>query len=298
MSALRQEFIGRCQLTGIAPKTIRTYTHAVAALSGYLNRSPLQCTTVDIRKFCLHEVNQRKLSPRTVNLEINALKTFFRLMAPQSTVMHGITRLKCPKYLPVVLDRDEVKRLIDHIPNLKCKTAVTLLYSSGLRLNECLNLKPHHIESSRMKIRIEQGKGKKDRYAILSQRALELLRTYYRSCKPSLWLFESRGGRAPLHCTTIGKTIERAARWANIAKHVTPHTLRHSFATHLLEKGVPLQVIQHLLGHSNIRTTIIYTHVRSVLLDKVVSPLDMLYDKSDAPCLTTKNGGDHEQAYF
>jgi site-specific recombinase XerD len=106
MSALRQEFIGRCQLTGIAPKTIITYTHAVAALSRYLNRSPLQCTTAEIRTFCLHEVNERKLSPHTVNLEINALKTFFRLMAPQSTVMHGITRLKCPKYLPVVLDRD------------------------------------------------------------------------------------------------------------------------------------------------------------------------------------------------
>jgi integrase/recombinase XerD len=165
MSVLRREFIGRCQLTGIAPKTIRTYTHAVAALSRYLNRSPLQCTTADIRKFCLHEVNQRKLSARTVNLEINALKTFFRLMAPQSAVMQGITRLKCPKYLPVALDRDEVKRLIDHIPDLKCKAAVTLLYSSGLRLNECLNLKPHHIESSRMKIRIERGKGKKDRSA-------------------------------------------------------------------------------------------------------------------------------------
>jgi site-specific recombinase XerD len=231
-------------------------------------------------------------------LEIKALKIFFTLMAPGSTIMNGITYLKCPKYLPVVLDRDEVKRLIDHIPNLKCKTAVTLLYSSGLRLSECLNLKPHHIESSHMKIRIEQGKGKKDRYAILSQRALELLRTYYRICRPSVWLFESRGRRMPLHCTTIGKAIEHAARRANIAKHVTPHTLRHSFATHLLENGAPLQVIQHLLGHSNIRTTIIYTHVRSALLDKVVSPLDTLYDKSDAPCPSAENGGDYEQAHF
>jgi integrase/recombinase XerD len=298
MSALRQEFIGRCQLKGLAKKTIVTYTHAVASLSRFLKRSPLVCSTTEIRNFCLHEVNDRKLSPRTVNLEIKALKTFFTLMTPGSTIMKGITYLKCPKYLPVVLDCDEVKRLLDHIHNIKYKTAVTLLYSSGLRLGECVMLKPHHIESKRMKIRVEQGKGKKDRYAILSPRALELLRIYYRVCKPKVWLFENPKRPAPLHPTTIEKAVEEAAREAKIVKHVTPHTLRHSFATHLLEKGYPLQVIQHLLGHAQIQTTIVYTHVRSALLDKVLSPLDLLFDDAGASCLQTKTGGDHEQAHF
>jgi integrase/recombinase XerD len=298
MSALREEFIGRCQLKGLAKKTIITYTHAVASLSRFLKRSPLDCTTADIRKFCLHQVNHRKIAPRTVNTEIMGLRVFFKLMKPESTVMNGITRLKCPKYLPTVLDCEEVKRLLDSIINIKYKTAVTLLYSSGLRLGECVMLKPHHIESGRMKIRIEQGKGRKDRYAILSPHALKLLRTYFRICKPKVWLFENNHRAFPLHPTTIENAVEEAAKKAKITKHVTPHTLRHSFATHLLEKGVPLQVIQHLLGHANINTTIIYTHVRSVMLDKVVSPLDLLYENADAPCLEIKNGGDHEQAHF
>ena len=163
MSALREEFVGRCQLKGLAKKTIITYAYAVASLSRFLKRSPLECSTAEIRKFCLHEVNERRLSPRTVNLEIKALKIFFTLLAPGSTIMNGITYLKCPKYLPTVLDCDEVKCLLHNIFNIKYKTAATILYSSGLRLNECIMLKPHHIESTRMKIRVEQGKGKKDR---------------------------------------------------------------------------------------------------------------------------------------
>jgi site-specific recombinase XerD len=162
-------------------------------------------------------------------------------------------------------------------------------------------LKPHHIESGRMKIRVEQGKGKKDRYAILSPHALALLRTYFRICKPKVWLFENNHRPFPLHPTTIENAVEEAAKKAKIIKRVTPHTLRHSFATHLLEKGVPLQVIQHLLGHSNISTTLIYTHVRSVMLDKVVSPLDFLYENSPVPAPeieTEETGGDYEQAHF
>jgi integrase/recombinase XerD len=276
MSKLRADFIGRCQLKGFSEKTTDTYVHVVAALSRFHKRSPLELSQADIQKFFLHELNDKKCAPRTINMQVGALNTFYNLMTPGSTVMKGITRLKCPKYLPIVLDIEEVKRLIDNISNIKHKTAVTLLYSSGLRLNECLMLKPHHIESGIMKIRVEQGKGKKDRYTILSTRALELLRKYYLACKPKVWLFERPNAPIPLHPGTIQKIVQEATVKAKIGKHVTPHTLRHSFATHLLEYGVALQAIQELLGHSSISTTTIYTHVRSVMLDKVVSPLDSL----------------------
>jgi site-specific recombinase XerD len=187
-----------------------------------------------------------------------------------------------------VLDIHEVQRLIEGIRNLRHKAVVTLLYSSGLRLSECIALKPHHIESGRMKVRVEQGKGKKDRYTILSHQALALLREYYKVYRPKKWLFEGWYG----HMTrrTLGKIVSDAARNASINKRVSPHTLRHCFATHLLEQGVALQVIQQLLGHSSIKTTTIYTHVSSVLLDKVVSPFDVEYPKS-AKRLRKQGGG-------
>jgi site-specific recombinase XerD len=273
MTSLRAEFIGRLQLKGFTQRTITNYVAAVAALSTYYNRSPLSLSRDDIRTFYLHEINNKKMAARTVNLHMAALKTFYNLMAPGSKVMEGITRLKCPRHLPNILTIAEVRRIIDCIYNLKHKAAVALMYSGGLRLNECATLKPHHIESQRMKIRIEQGKGKKDRYTILSHQTLEILRQYHRRYHPKQWLFEGRHGH--LSQRTLGVVIGRAIKRAGINKKITPHTLRHCFATHLLEQGVSLQVIQQLLGHSSIKTTTIYTHVSSVMLDKVVSPLDV-----------------------
>jgi integrase/recombinase XerD len=273
MTSLRADFIGRLQLKGFSTRSITNYVAAVAALAAYHRRSPLELSTDEIRAFLLYELNDKKLAARSVNLHKAAFNTFYNLMAPGSMVMRGITNVKCPQHIPVVLATQEVKRLIDAIHNVKHKAAVTLLYSSGLRLGECVSLKPHHIESQRMKVRVEQGKGKKDRYTILSQRALDLLREYYRACRPKKWLFEGWYGH--MHPRTIGKAVKDAARKANIDKRVSPHTLRHCFATHLLEQGVSLQVIQQLLGHSSIKTTTIYTHVSSVLLDKVVSPFDV-----------------------
>jgi integrase/recombinase XerD len=272
MTSLRADFIGRLQLKGFSTRSITTYVATVAALAAFHKRSPLELSTGDIRAFLLHELNEKKLAARTVNLHAAALKTFYNFMAPGSTVMNGITNVKCPRHLPVVLDTQEVHRLLDAITNIKHKAAVTLLYSSGLRLRECVTLKTCHIESGRMKIRVEQGKGKKDRYTVLSQQALALLREYYQVCRPKSWLFEGWYGH--MHPRTIGKVVKDAARNANINKRVSPHTLRHCFATHLLEQGVSLQVIQQLLGHSDIKTTTIYTHVSSVMLDKVMSPLD------------------------
>jgi integrase/recombinase XerD len=278
MTSLRADFIGRLQLKGFSTRSIATYVATVASLAAYHKRSPLELSTEQIRGFLLYELNEKKLAARTINLHQAALMTFYNLMAPGSTVMSGISRVKCPKNIPVVLDAHEVQRLIGGIRNIKHKALVSVLYSGGLRLSECAALKPHHIESGRMKIRVEQGKGKKDRYTILSHRALALLRQYYQACRPKKWLFEGTHGH--LHLRTIGHIVREAARNANISKRVSPHTLRHCFATHLLEQGVSLQVIQQLLGHSSIKTTTIYTHVSSVLLDKVVSPFDIEHPAS------------------
>ena len=279
MTSLRAEFIGRLQLKGFTQRTIINYVAAVAALSIFHNRSPLSLSQADIRRFYLHEINDKKMAARSVNLHMAALKTFYNLMAPGSMVMEGITRLKCPRQLPGILSITEVRRLIEGIHNLKHKAAVAIMYSGGLRLNECATLKPHHIESERMKIRIEQGKGKKDRYTILSHQTLEILRQYYKKYHPKQWLFEGRYGH--INKRLLNKIIYNAARSAGINKRVTPHTMRHCFATHLLEQGVSLQLIQQLLGHSNIQTTTIYTHVSSVMIDKVVSPLDVGIKEGD-----------------
>jgi integrase/recombinase XerD len=287
MTSLRTDFIGRLQLKGFTQRTITNYVAAVAALAIYYNRSPLTLSQTDIRTFYLHEINNKKMAARTVNLHMAALKTFYNLMAPASTVMEGITRLKCPRHLPVILSIDEVRKIIDSIHNLKHKSIVALMYSSGLRLNECATLKPHHIESQRMKVRVEQGKGKKDRYTILSHQTLEILRQYFKSCHPRKWLFEGPNGH--LSKRTIGLIIEKACFKTGIKKRVSPHTLRHCFATHLLEQGVALQVIQQLLGHSSIKTTTIYTHVSSVMLDKVISPLDAI-ENQDMKRLRKKGG--------
>lgn len=278
MTSLRADFIGRLQLKGFSPRSITTYVSTVAALAAFHRRSPMELSTEQIRAFLLYELNEKKNAARTVNLHKAALQTFYNVMAPGSSVMNGITNLKCPKHLPVVLDTQEVQRLIGGIRNIRHKAVVTILYSSGLRLSECITLKPHHIESGRMKVRVEQGKGKKDRYTILSHQALALLREYYKVYRPKKWLFEGWYG----HMTrrTLGRIVSDAARNANIGKRVSPHTLRHCFATHLLEQGVSLQVIQQLLGHSDIKTTTVYTHVSSVLLDKVVSPFDIEYSTS------------------
>jgi site-specific recombinase XerD len=290
MSTLRADFIGRLQLKGFSGRTVTNYVAAVAALSAFHKRSPLVLSQEEIRKFYLHELNDKKMAARTINLHMAALKTFYNLMAPGSTVMNGIARLKCPKELPVVLDTQEAQRLIDSIHNLKHKAAVALLYSGGLRLMECLTLKPHHIESGRMKIRVEQGKGKKDRYTILSDRALSILREYFKAYRPKQWLFEGCHGH--WHQRTLATILNNAAEKAQLNKHVSPHTLRHCFATHLLEQGVSLQVIQQLLGHSSIKTTAIYTHVTSAMLDKVVSPFDVGYSGSKKK--NRRLGGNHE----
>ena len=274
MTVLRQQFIDALRLRGFSESTITNYVSAAAAISLHYRLSPLALTKQQIQAYLLFLLQERKLAPATVNLHMDSMKTFYSLMDPAGGRMSGIFHVKVPFHIPVVLSRNEVEKVIGAAVNLKHKAAIMLLYSSGLRLQECLNLRPVHIEAARMKVRVEDGKGKKDRYTVLSQRTLETLRKYFRVFKPKTWLFEGHGGDR-YAARTLGHIVKHAALRARIGKNVTPHTLRHSFATHLMESGVALPVIQQLLGHTSIKTTMIYLHLSEPLLDSTPSPLDV-----------------------
>lgn len=273
MTPLRQQFIDTLRLKGFSESTITNYISATAAIALHYRISPLKLTPQQIQAYLLFLLRERKLAPATVNLHMDAMKTFFKLMSPSDDRMSGISHVKVPSHIPVVLSREEVEKMINAVTNLKHKAALMLLYSSGLRLQECLHLRPVHIESARMKVRVENGKGKKDRYTMLSRRTLKTLRKYFRVYKPKEWLFEGRYG-ARYSARSLATIVGRASSKASIGKEVSPHTLRHSFATHLLESGVALPVIQKLLGHASIKTTMIYLHVTEALVDRTISPLD------------------------
>jgi len=280
-SLIRLQFIDRLRLKGFSECTVENYVGAVAALALHYNLSPLLLSSDQIRAFLLFLLAERKLAAATVNLHMCAFKSFFRLMAPGSTVMAGFTPVKLPHRIPMVLSRHEVDRLIAAAPSLKHKAILMTLYSAGLRLLECVNLKFRHIESDRMKVRVELGKGQRDRYTILAQRTLDTLRQYFLQYHPKEWLFEGHGGKH-LGVRMVGKIVSDAALAAGLGKRVHPHTLRHCFATHLLEAGIALPVIQKLLGHSNIKTTMIYLHVSQPMIDKTISPLDLPKEAGNA----------------
>jgi integrase/recombinase XerD len=273
MKPLRRQFINKMKMRGLADRTIANYVFLIERITRHFRCSPLDLTKEQIESYRLFLLRDKELAPATVNLHVEALRTFFRLMKPDAAPLGNCCRMKVPKHLPVVLSRPEVEKLIAAAKNLKHQVVLMLLYSCGLRLGECIDLRPVHIESSRMKVRVVEGKGSKDRYTILPQRTLLTLREYFRQYRPNVWLIEGRGGKQ-YGRRTIGKIVTDAAQKAGIKKNVTPHTLRHSFATHLMEAGIALPVIQKLLGHADLKTTMVYLHVSEVAIDKIKSPFD------------------------
>ena len=274
MKPLRQQFIDALQLSGYSEHTVENYLWYVTGITRHYRCNPLNLTKEQIQEYLLFLHQEKKYAPATINLAMNALKSFYRLLAPHLKIMDGIRKMKQPRHIPVVLSLTEVERMIALIRNVKHRAIVMLLYSAGLRLSECISLLPVHIESSRMKVRVQQGKGNKDRYTLLSERTLRTLREYFLSYRPKQWLFEGPGGKQ-YSARSVGEIVRRAAQEAKIDKKVSPHTFRHSFATHLLEAGVALPVIQKLLGHSSIKTTMIYLHVTEPLVEKIKSPFDV-----------------------
>ncbi len=279
LSPLRQRMIDDMRMRKLEVKTRTAYLRAVQKLAVFLKRSPDTATVEDLRRFQLYLVDQGT-SPITINATIVGLKFFFDVTLGRSELMARMQTVRVPQKLPVVLSRDEVARLIAAAPNLKSQTALSVAYSTGLRVSEVVCLKVTDIDSKRMTLRVEQGKGRKDRYAMLSPVLLERLRAWWRLAHaqgkmlPGGWLFPGLNPVEPLTARQLNRAVHIAAETAKIDKRVSMHTLRHSFATHLLEQKVDIRLIQVMLGHKKLETTVIYTHVATEILREVVNPLE------------------------
>jgi len=279
MTPLRQRMLDDMALRNLAPRTQTNYIHHVAAFARYWDRSPAELDLEAVREYELHLLQERKLSPDGVNQFVSAVKFLYlvTLEMPWSDV--NFPRVRRPHRLPVVLSHEEVVQFFDHVPSLKYRAALMTCYGAGLRVSEAVALKVSDIDSQRMLLRVEQGKGRKDRYAMLSPRLLEVLRTWWRAARPHPWLFPGSPTGRHLHAGSLQQACRDAWLRSGIRKRVTAHTLRHSFATHLLENGTDVRVIQVLLGHSRIDTTARYTAVTPQIIGATLSPLDRLEGK-------------------
>lgn len=281
LSPLRQRMVDDMRMRKLELKTRTAYLRAVTKLATFLKRSPDTATVEDLRRFQLYLVD-RGTSPITINATICGLKFFFGVALGRVELMAKMQTVQIPQTLPVVLSRDEVARLIAAAPNLKSQTALSVAYATGLRVSEVVSLKVTDIDSKRMTLRVEQGKGRKDRYAMIPPVLLERLRAWWRLARaqgkmlPGGWLFPGLNPVEPLTARQLNRAVHIAAATAKIDKRVSMHTLRHSFATHLLEQKVDIRVIQVMLGHKKLETTVVYTHVATELLREVVNPLEMM----------------------
>jgi site-specific recombinase XerD len=277
MGTLREQMQADLQLRGLSPRTQEAYLNQVRDLARYFKKSPDQLGESEVKEYLLHLLKEKKASDSTVRQYYGALKFFYQTTLKRSLVMEKIPYLKTKKRLPVVLDKKEIETLFTVTRNIKHRALLMLIYSAGLRVGETANLRIADIDSKRMMIRIRQGKGGKDRYSILSPIALETLRQYWREYRPSEWLFTGYRKDKPISDRSIQKVFGAAKDRAGITKPASVHTLRHSFATHLLEAGTNLHHIQLLLGHKSPQTTAVYLHVSRTDLAQIASPLDSAF---------------------
>jgi len=281
ITPLRQRMMDDMRMRKLDAKTQTGYIRAVRRLTIFLGRSPDTATIEDLRRFQLYLVAQ-EVSPQTINATLTGLRFFFEVTLSRPEIMSKTHPVRVPSKLPVVLSRDEVAHLIAATSNLKHRTALAVAYGAGLRASEVCALKVTDVDSQRMTLRVEQGKGRKDRYAMLSPALLERLRMWWRAAHakgkilPNGWLFPGLDPMDPLTTRQLNRAIRAAAEAAHIDKRVSMHTLRHSFATHLLEQKVDIRVIQAMLGHAKLQTTSLYTQVATQLMREVVSPLERL----------------------
>jgi len=282
ISPLRRRMIEDMTVRNLSPTTQRSYVHAVAKLSRYFGRSPDRLGLEDVRAFQVH-LASTGIPWASLNQIVCALRFFFGVTLGHDEIPERIPHARAPRKLPVVLSADEVVRFLEAVPSLKMRTALTTAYAAGLRASETVGLRVADIDSGRMVIRVQAGKGGKDRYAMLSDQLLGILRAYWRLARPRHWLFPGHEQTKPVDVTMLHAACRSARITAELDKHVTVHTLRHSFATHLLEGGTDIRIIQALLGHNNLSTTARYTQVSNALIRQTESPLDRLTVKVVPP---------------
>jgi integrase/recombinase XerD len=275
ISPLRRRMIEDMTVRNFSADTQRNYVRGVKNLAIFLGRSPDTATPEELRLFQLH-LTETRVRPPTINATVTALRFFFKVTVDRPDATKLLTFVAEPRKIPVVLTPAEVVRFLEAAPGPKYKAAFGAAYGAGLRVSEVAALKVADIDSQRMMIRVEQGKGRKDRHAMLSPQLLDLLRDWYRIARPRAWLFPGRDPLLPLTTRQLNRACHAAAHMAEIKKRVTPHTLRHSFATHLLEQNIDIRVIQVLLGHAKLDTTALYTRVATTTIRAVISPLDRL----------------------
>ncbi|HEX9572185.1 MAG TPA: site-specific integrase [Burkholderiales bacterium] len=284
ITPLRRRMIEDMSLRHFGEKTQKDYIRAVKNLTIFLGRSPDTASNEDLRLFQLHLAENRVGAP-TINSTVSALRFFFAVTLDRADAVRYLTFVHEPRKLPVVLSPEEVARFLEAAPGVKYKAAFSAAYGAGLRVSEVAALKVSDIDSERMMLRVDQGKGRRDRHAMLSPLLLELLRDWWRIARPKAWLFPGRDPVRPMSTRQLNRACHAAADMAEITKRVSPHTLRHSFATHLLEQNVDIRVIQVLLGHAKLETTALYTRIATNTIRAVMSPLERLTlrPKKDEP---------------
>jgi len=281
MGTLRKQMEADMVLRGMSERTRESYLAAVAGLAKYYNRSPDQVSEVEVQRYLLHLIEERKLAWSSCNVAVSGLRFVYHTTLKRREAQFDIPRARAPQKLPQILAREEIARLIELTLNAKHRAILMSAYGAGLRVSELCHLKVGDIDSARMTIRVEQGKGAKDRYTLLSPRLLRELRRYWVGQRTKEWLFSAtRDVNQPINTSTAQKIFYAAKRRAGIGKDCGIHGLRHAFATHLLEAGVDIHTIQRLMGHGHISSTLRYFHLADKHLAATASPLDLL-DRPD-----------------
>ena len=276
MTPLRQRMLEDMGIRNLAENTQLSYLQQVSAFARYFERSPEGLGPDQVRAYQVHLVEVRKLAPGSISIATSALRFLYKVTLKQDWAPDDIPMPKKPFKLPIVLSREEVMRFLEAVHSLKHRTILTAAYAGGLRVSEATHLKVTDIDSQRMVLRIDQGKGRKDRYVMLSPRLLEALRAYWKAVRPKTWLFPGDIPGQPITTDAVGLACKKAHRAAGITKPITPHSLRHAFATHLLESGADVRTIQLLLGHRSLTTTSRYLKIATSTVCATASPLDWL----------------------
>ena len=283
MTELRRRMTDDMVVRRMAEATQEAYLSAVVGLARFYRRSPDQITEAEVQAYLLHLIRERKRAWSTCNIVVHGLRFFYHVTLKRERTTFSIPAGRQPSTLPEILSREEVQRLIAATDSAKARALVATAYATGLRVKELVHVKLTDLDAAREMIRVEQGKGAKDRYTILSPCLAEELRAYWTRARPRVWLFPGRNGQQPLDTSGVGKVYTEAKRRARITKRGGIHGLRHAFATHLLEMGVDLPTIQRLLGHTSIQTTMRYLHVARSSLTLHGAPIELLSFPSSSP---------------